>query len=161
MPLLATLEAVPPMDRRQSQAALKIRRGAARLLRDLTFAVIPEVTLASGRRADLVGLGPKGEIWIVEIKSSAADVRADGKWPSYKAHCDALYFAAPPELSHILPPAEGLIVTDGYDAEIVRPAALRRLAQPARRSLHLRIAQTAARRLHELEDPCLAPSVPL
>lgn len=153
MPLLATFDVEPLVDRRQSAAALKVRRGAARLLRELGFAVVPELTLASGRRADLVGIGGRGEVWIVEIKSSLADFRADAKWESYKAFCDRLYFATLPEVGDIFPPQEGIILSDGYDGEIVRPAPLNRLGAAARRALHLRVAQTAARRLHELEDP--------
>ena len=42
---------------------------------------VNEVTLANGRRADVLAIGRNGEIWIVEIKSSIADFRADQKWP--------------------------------------------------------------------------------
>src|SRR4249919_993453 len=66
---------VPPPDRRQSETALAIARGTARLLRSLGFACVSELPLPSGRRADLVALNEKGEIWIVEIKSSVEDLR--------------------------------------------------------------------------------------
>ncbi|MEM8855585.1 MAG: MmcB family DNA repair protein [Pseudomonadota bacterium] len=153
MPLLRTTDLAPPLDGRQSAAALRIRRGVARLLRALNFAVVPEMVLSSGRRADLVALGGAGEIWIVEIKSSLADLRADQKWPSYKSACDRLYFATFPDLEDAFPADEGLILTDGFDADFVREAPLLRLSAPARRAMIMRIAQTAARRLHELEDP--------
>ena len=61
---------VPPLDRRQSETALAIARGTARLLRSLGFSCVSELQLPSGRRVDLVALNQKGEIWIVEIKSS-------------------------------------------------------------------------------------------
>ena len=76
---------VPPPDRRQSETALAIARGTARLLRSLGFSCISELPLPSGRRADLVALNERGEIWIVEIKSSIEDLRADQKWQDYRA----------------------------------------------------------------------------
>ena len=80
---------VPAPDRRQSETALAIARGTARMLRTLGFSCISELPLPSGRRADLVALGGDGEIIIVEIKSSVADFRADQKWTDYRLHCEA------------------------------------------------------------------------
>ena len=74
-------------DGRQSQAAADIARGTMRLLRALAFAPVMELTLANNRRADIAAIGPKGEIWIVEVKSCLADYRADGKWPDYAEYC--------------------------------------------------------------------------
>src|SRR5260221_596513 len=71
---------VPAPDGRQSETALAIARGTARLLRSLGFSCVSELPLPSGRRADLVALNEKGEIWIVEIKSSVEDLRADQQW---------------------------------------------------------------------------------
>src|ERR1035437_8399838 len=65
-----------PIDGRQSETALAVGRGTARLLHAHGFCVVSELPLASGRRADLVALDAGGEIWIVEIKSSVADFRA-------------------------------------------------------------------------------------
>ncbi len=160
MPLLSAFDIEPLADGRQSPAALKIRRGVCRLLRDLGFGVVPELTLPSGRRADLVAVGPAGEIWLVEIKSCLADFRADAKWPHYRSVCDRLYFATTPEVGDIFPASEGLIVTDGYIAEVLREAPLDRLSAPARRAMILRLAQTASRRLQELEDPAERFAVP-
>src|SRR4030081_4024934 len=84
---------VPAPDPRQSETALAIARGTARLLRAWGFPCISGLPLPSGRRADLVALNDRGEIWIVEIKSSIEDLRADQKWPDYRAHCDRLFFA--------------------------------------------------------------------
>jgi hypothetical protein len=39
--------------------------------------------------------GRKGEIWIVEIKSSPADYLSDSKWRDYMDFCDRFYFAIP------------------------------------------------------------------
>lgn len=161
MPLLSMFDVAPLTDGRQSPIAIKVRRGVARLMRELGFAVVPELTLASGRRADLVGLGADGSIWIVEVKSSLADLKSDAKWPSYLSECDRFFFAALPELGDAFPETEGLIVTDGYDAVMAREGTLRRLPAPRRRAMTFRIAQTAGRRLHALEDPQDIPAVPL
>ena len=110
---------VPPPDRRQSETALAIARGTARMLRTLGFSCISELPLPSGRRADLVALNERGEIWIVEIKSSVEDLRADQKWQDYRMHCDRLFFAFTQDL-----PCE--IFPDGY-----RPDHRRRLRRPS------------------------------
>src|SRR6201994_2425801 len=112
---------VPPPDRRQSETALAGARGTARLLRSLGFSCVSELPLPSGRRADLVALNERGEIWIVEIKSSVEDLRADQKWPEYRAHCDRLLFAFTAELPcEIFPAGTGLIVADAYGAHLAR-----------------------------------------
>ena len=143
-----------PPDGRQSDAALAICLGARRLLVSHGFASLPEVTLANGRRADILGLGPDGEIWIVEVKSSVADFRADGKWPEYRDFCDRLFFAVDPDFPvAILPEAAGLIVADAYGAAILREAPEHRLAGARRKAVTLRLAHAAAGRLHLLADP--------
>ena len=108
---------VPPPDGRQSETALAIARGTARLLRSLGFSTVSELPLPSGRRADLVALNERGEIWIVEIKSSIEDLRADHKWEDYRMHCDRLFFAFTQDLPcEIFPQDTGLIVADAYGA---------------------------------------------
>ena len=111
---------VPPADGRQSDTALAVARGTARLLRSLGFACISELALPSGRRADLVALNERGEVWIVEIKSSVEDLRADHKWEDYRAHCDRLFFAFTQEMPcELFPRDTGLIVADAYGAHMV------------------------------------------
>ena len=148
------VEPVAPVDGRQSETALLVARGTRRLLRAQGFASVVELALPSGRRADIMGLAPDGTIVIVEIKSSLADFRADAKWPDYRAHSDRLYFAVHDGFPiDILPDDAGLIVTDGYEAAILREGPCHRLAPATRRSLLMRFAQTAADRLHNLSDP--------
>ncbi len=73
------------------------------------------MTLASGRRADLLAVSRKGEIWIVEIKSSRADFLADQKWPEYRLYCDRLFFATLPDVDEALfPEGARLIVADAW-----------------------------------------------
>jgi hypothetical protein len=144
----------PAPDGRQSETALAIARGTGRLLRSLGFACLSELSLPSGRRADLVALNERGEIWIVEIKSSLEDLRADQKWPDYRAHCDRLYFAFTQDLPcEIFPRDTGLIVADAYGAHIHCDAPEHRLPAPTRKLMMLRFATTAAHRLSRLHDP--------
>jgi len=106
-----------PADGRQSETALAVARGTARLLHAHGFCVVSELPLPSGRRADLVALHGNGTIWIVEIKSSVADFRADQKWQDYRAHCDRLFFATCLEVPcEIFPSDTGLIVADAFGA---------------------------------------------
>jgi len=145
---------VPLPDGRQSETALAIARGTARLLRSLGFACVSELSLPSGRRADLVAINERGEIWIVEIKSSIEDLRADQKWPEYRAHCDRLFFAFTQDLPcEIFPADTGLIVADAYGAHMHCPAPEHRLPAATRKSMTIRFALAAAQRINRLIDP--------
>lgn len=145
-----------PSDGRQSDAALAIRRGTQRLLANLGHASLPEVTLPSGRRADLVAITATGQIWIVEIKSSIADFRSDAKWTEYRAFSDRLLFAVAPEFPvAMIPDDVGLVIADRFGAEIVRESPEQPLAPARRKSLHLGLARLAASRLHAMADPDL------
>jgi hypothetical protein len=144
----------PPLDGRQSETALAIARGATRLLHAHGFCVVSELPLASGRRADLVALDGKGDIWIVEIKSSIADFRADRKWMDYRLHCDRLFFATTMDVPcDIFPKDTGLIVADAFGAEIVCEAPEHRIHASTRKSMVLAFGRAAALRLSALADP--------
>ncbi|MGV8832582.1 MAG: MmcB family DNA repair protein [Devosia sp.] len=149
------VELPPIIDLRQSATALRVQRGVMRLLRQTyDMACYAEVTLNSGRRADVLAVGPKGEIWIVEIKSSLADFQVDKKWPEYRAFSDKFFFAKPPELdAAIFPQSEGLIVADGHDGAIVRDSPNTPLAPARRKALMLKLARLGADRIHSLMDP--------
>lgn len=145
--------ALPP-DGRQSEAALAIRRGALRYVAACGLVGVPEFVLASGRRADLAALGPKGEVWVVEVKSSVADFRADRKWAEYRLFCDRLFFAVSPEFPReILPEDVGILAADGFGAALIREAPAHPLAAATRKALTLRLARCAAGRLMHLIDP--------
>jgi hypothetical protein len=143
------------VDGRQSPTALRVQRGVMRLLRaQYDIASFAEVTLTNSRRADLLGVGPKGEIWIVEIKSSLIDFQVDVKWPQYKEFCDRFFFAKPPELDpDIFPQSEGLIVADAHGAEILRMSPDTPLAPARRKAMMLKLARLGADRVHVLMDP--------
>lgn len=141
-------------DGRQSETALIVARGVRRFLAGLGYSSLPELSLASGRRADLVALGDQGEVLIIEIKSSIADFRVDQKWPDYRLHCDRFFFAIPQHVpAEIMPQDAGLIVADAYGAYLMRDAPEHRLPAPTRKAMTLRYARAAAERLHRLFDP--------
>ena len=151
----AAAEALPvPVDRRQSTRALAICAGTRRLLAGHGIATVTEFTLASGRRADILGLGRDGCLWIVEVKSSHADFRADAKWPEYRDFCDRFFFAVGEDFgTERLPEDAGLIVADGFGAAILREGPEHRLAGARRKAVTLGFAHAAANRHHALVDP--------
>ena len=154
MKLAANPQLELPVDGRQSETALAVARGTARLLHALGRSVVSELPLPSGRRADLVALDTGGEIWIVEIKSSVADFRADQKWQDYRAHCDRLFFATHMEMPHeVFPSDAGLIIADAFGAQTMRDAPEHRLPAATRKSMMLIFARAAALRLQSLADP--------
>ncbi|WP_397543276.1 MmcB family DNA repair protein [Roseovarius salis] len=131
-----------------------LARGVCRHLAAHDFACLEEFVPRRGRRVDVMAMGPKGEIWIVECKSSRADFRADAKWPGYLDWCDRYFWAVDAAFPHdLLPSDTGLIVADAYDAEILRMAPESRLAPARRAALTRKFARDAARRLLVLRDP--------
>ena len=129
------------------ETTVAITRGAARLLAALGHAPLAETPLPNGRRADLMALGPKGELVIVEVKSSLEDYRTDRKWAEYQPYCDAFYFAVGPEFPQaILPDGPGVIVADGFGGAVLRDAPLLPLAPARRKALTLQFARLAAMR---------------
>lgn len=137
-----------------------VARGVSRLFLRNQIMVQPEVALRNNRRADLMGISAKGEVIVVEIKVSRADLLGDQKWPEYLEFCDRFFWAVPAgfDLSPIdgaafMPERTGLIVADAYDAEILRPAALVPLAAARRKVEMQRLARLAMRRLMGIADP--------
>lgn len=129
------------------ETTLAVTRGAARLLVSLGYAPLAEVGLPNGRRADLMALGPRGEIVIVEVKSSAEDYLVDRKWGEYLAYCDRYFFAVGPEFPQgLLPEEPGLIVADGFGGAVVREAPYDPLAPARRKALTLAFGRLAAMR---------------
>ena len=125
-----------------------VTRGAARLMAQLGHAPLLEAPLPNGRRADVMTLGPRGELAIVEVKSSLEDFRADAKWREYQPYCDAFYFAVAPEFPRaVLPPGPGLIVADGFGGAILAEAPVVPLAPARRKALTLAFARLAAMRV--------------
>jgi hypothetical protein len=141
---------------RDYERARTICRGAIRLLHAHGYAAVAELSLASGRRADLVAIGANGEILVIEVKSCVADFRADQKWKEYREHCDRLLFAVAPDFpQELIPASAGLIVADSFGGEIVREGMNHPVAAATRKSVLLRAARVAASRLAALNDPNL------
>jgi hypothetical protein len=129
------------------QTTLSVTRGAARLFIDLGYAPLVEVGLPNGRRADIMALGPRGDIAIAEVKSGLDDFRTDRKWGEYLSFCDAFFFAVAPEFPQALLPTDpGLIVADGFGGAVVREAPAALLAGARRKALTLAFARLAASR---------------
>jgi hypothetical protein len=129
-------------------------RGALRLLESLGHGALTEFPLKNGRRADILSLGVKGEIWIVEVKSGVPDFRADHKWQDYLEWCDRFFFAVGPDFpAGILPEAAGLLISDEYEAVLTREPGPVLLLSARRKALTLRFAHLAARRLSGRDDP--------
>ena len=147
-----------PVDGRQSETALAVARGTARLLHAHGFCVVSELPLPSGRRADLVALNARGEFWIIEIKSSIEDFRVDRKWPDYRAYCDRLFFATHPDVPlDIFPEDCGLLLSDGYGAHLLREAPEHKLPPATRKAVTLDFSRSAAQRLMMAEWAAHAP----
>ena len=145
----------------QPPVAGEVARGVTRLFCRRDWFAMCEVPLPNGRRADLMAIDPKGQLTIVEIKVSKADLVNDGKWRDYLDYCDRFFWAVPESLcvlleqEHFLPGEAGLLVADRYDAVILREAVDRPLAAARRRAETLRFARRAARRLSAQIDPTL------
>lgn len=134
--------------------AADVVRGVSRLLYRQDYIAVSEVPLGNGRRADIMALGPKGDVTIVEIKVSRADLLGDGKWPFYLDYCDRYFWAVPQgfdlglfDRPDLAPETTGLLIADRYDAAMLRDAAHMPLAASRRRAETLRVARMAARRL--------------
>lgn len=141
----------------RDDTAVGLARGVSRLLTDMGYTSIVEFTLKSGRRADVAGIDRKGNIVIVEVKTSLADFRSDNKWHEYRDYCDLLYFAVPGEFPlDVLPDDTGLMIADRFGAEELRPAppsSGKPMHASRRREVLLRFARTAANRLRAFTDP--------
>ncbi len=142
--------------------AVDVARGIGRLFARNGIWCLTEMPLRNGRRADLMGIDARGQVVIVEIKVSRADLLGDAKWTDYLDYCDSFYWG----LAHgldlgcmdddaFLPARCGLIVADGYDAAILRPAPVEKLAAARRKAEVERLARASLRRLSGLADPQL------
>jgi len=130
------------------EITLALARGVARVLSDHGLAAILEAPLANGRRADIMGLTARGEIWIVETKSCLEDYAVDAKWRDYLEYCDYFFFGVTEAFPHHLIPEEaGLIVADGFGGAILRPSPARPLVGARRKAVTLSFARLAALRL--------------
>ena len=100
-----------PMEQTPLQPGQIIARGVMRYLRSLDYIGLLEFSPKRGRRVDVAALGPKGEIWVIECKSSRADFKQtiNGKniWngaTAFISPCHPIFQSND----------QGLIYADGY-----------------------------------------------
>lgn len=149
-PLPLAAETLPAMP------GQRLARGVARALRQFDFVSVEELVPAPGLRVDVMALGPKGEIWVIECKSSRTDFMVDQKWQKYLEWCDRYFWAVDGDFPvEILPEGTGLILADAYDAEIVRMGPETPLPAARRKVMMQKFARHAALRLQALRDPGL------
>ncbi|MBO9452150.1 MmcB family DNA repair protein [Tropicibacter sp. R16_0] len=142
------------------QPGQKLARGVARHLRSHNFVSVEEFVPTRGLRVDVLGLGPKGELWVIECKSSRADFQSDNKWHGYLEWCDRYFWAVDIDFpTELLPAESGLIIADSYGAEIIRMPDEQKLAPARRKVMVQKFAAHAARRLQALRDPGLPPEM--
>ena len=137
----------------------RLARGVCRHLTSLGYAAVEEMVLATGLRVDVMALGPKGELWVIECKSGRADFRSDRKWQGYLDFCDRFFWAVDADFpALLLPDGTGLMLADSYDAEIVRMGPETPLAGARRKAMLVRFARHAAGRLMCARDPAFSVS---
>jgi hypothetical protein len=144
-------EALPLM-----QAGQLLARGVSRHLLSHNFTSLEEFVPERGKRVDVMALGPKGEIWVIECKSSREDFMADHKWQGYLEWCDRFFWAVDDQFPlELLPDETGLIMADAYGAEVVRMGPESKLAPARRKKITLKFARDVALRHQRLRDPRL------
>ena len=133
-----------------------LARGVCRHLLTFDFVTVEEFTPVGGMRVDVMALGPKSEIWVIECKSGRADYLTDHKWQGYLDWCDRFFWAVDADFpTELLPEQTGLIVADAYDAEIIRMAPQVTLPPARRKVMVQKFARHAAIRAQVARDPAL------
>lgn len=131
-----------------------LARGVCRHMLGHDFVTVEELVPTSGLRVDVMALGPKGEVWVIECKSSRADFQSDCKWQGYLEWCDRYFWAVDSDFpTDLLPDETGLIIADAYDAEIIRMGPETKLAPARRKVMVQKFARLAARRAQIARDP--------
>lgn len=144
----------PITDLSTYQPGQLLARGVCRHLRSLDFVSVEELVPTRGLRVDVMALGPKGEVWVIECKSSRADFMSDNKWQGYLEWCDRFFWAVDADFpTDILPEGTGLIMADAYDAEVIRMSPEDKLAPARRKVMVQKFARTSAMRLQGMRDP--------
>ena len=153
------MQIAPPFDILPSLTpGQRIARGVCRHLRGHDFVSVVELVPRAGLRVDVMAVGPRGEIWVVECKSSRTDYLTDRKWQGYLDWCDRFFWAVDADFpTDLLPDGTGLLLADAYDAEILRMGPEARLPPARRKAVMQGFARHAALRLQALRDPGFIP----
>ena len=133
----------------RSPTGMELASGTSSHLQNLGFATLEEFVLPThDLRVDVIALGRKGELWIVECKSSVRDFTSDSKWHRYIAYCDRFFFSVGHEFpTSILPDGTGIIISDGFDAEILSSGSINSMQPARRKKLVIEFGRSAASRL--------------
>lgn len=144
----------PCADLLPAKPGQRLARGVMRMLNGLGHAALSEFVPTGGLRVDVIAISPKGEIWVIECKSSRADFLTDHKWQGYLDYCDRFFWAVDTDFPDaLLPDDSGLIRADSWGAELIRMAPESRLAAARRNRLLRDIARVSTGRLLALTDP--------
>ncbi len=131
----------------------KLALGVTIHLRDRGMSYLEEFVPKQGLRVDVIALNPKGQIWIVECKSSRVDYISDHKWRNYLPFCDAFFFAVDRHFPQdILPTDTGLIVADSFGAEIIKFGPSLVVPAARRKAVITKFAMNAGERLHHQRE---------
>ncbi len=148
--IVGMTEMTPP----NLQPGQLLARGVCRHLLSYNFTTVEEFVPERGKRVDVMALGPKGEIWVIECKSSREDFKADQKWQGYLEWCDRYFWAVDESFPlELLPDDTGLIIADAYAAEVIRMAPFDKLAAARRKKVTLKFARDVALRHQRMRDP--------
>lgn len=143
-----------PLDLTIPERTASTCRAAFRYCANHRWAPLAEMPIPCGRRLDIMALTPEGCLYTIEVKSGPRDFLSDAKWREYRDWCDRLYFAVDCDFPQALIPDDvGLLVSDGYEAVMLRDAPHLPLAGARRKSLMHRYAALAAWRLAAACDP--------
>ncbi len=117
-------------------------------LAGMDFVVLDDFELPNGTRVDIIGLGPKGEYWIIESLDQIWDHNVEKKWQDRIEWCDQFFFVV--EIDYpigTLPDETGIVVADSYGAEVARNSVEQPLIPSRRKNLTFHFARAAAGRL--------------
>jgi hypothetical protein len=109
--------------------ASAIKKSVIQYFTHKCYAVNAEVGVCKGGRlrADLLAVNMRGEVVIVEVKSSYADFKHDKKWYGYVDFCNRLFFAVSEEtyakVFDLIPKGIGIIIVDQYGKAAVKQKA--------------------------------------
>ena len=127
----------------------KLAQGVGKHLKDRGLSYLEEFVPKDGLRVDVIGIDGKGQIWIIECKSSRVDYVSDHKWQNYLPFCDRFFFAVDRNFAQdILPADTGLIMADEFGAEIIRFGPQLVISAARRKKLITKFALNAADRLN-------------
>ena len=96
------------------KAGQLIARGVCRHLKQYNFECLEEFVPVRGSRVDIMAIGPKGELWIIECKSSIADYTQDTKWEKYLPFCDRYFWAVSKDFPIEILPQESQYERNSY-----------------------------------------------